>query len=205
MRITQEAKEKNRKNILKTAAALFNEQGYEKTTTRDISRVCGLAKGTLFNYFPSKETLAMTMVAEAMEAGRQSYLKRKGEEESLGEELFLFVASELRSLQPFRAYIGPVLESSMSVFSKHSTCPAGEQARLSHLQTIRTILAHHDYQLDHDSIAVILYWSLYLGVLAHWSMDISKKQQATLALLDYSIKVFVTTISGELPATSPLP
>lgn len=199
MRITQQAKEKNREKILEVAAALFNEQGYEKTTTRDISKACGMAKGTLFNYFPSKETLAMTLVAEAMEAGRIFYLKRKGGDESLIEELFLFVASELRNLKPFRTYIGPVLESSMSVFSKHATCPAGEQARLSHLETIGAILTNHDYQLDHDSIAVTLYWSLYLGVLAHWSKDTSTNQQATLALLDYSIKVFVTTISGEIP------
>lgn len=202
MRITQQAKEKNRDKILKIAAALFSEQGYEKTTTRDISKACGMAKGTLFNYFPSKETLAMSMVAEAMEVGRVNYHERRTGEESLVEDLFLFVASELRSLKPFRTYIGPVLERSMSVFSRHSTCPAGEHARLSHLQTVGAILTDHDFQLDADSIAVTLYWSLYLGVLAHWSKDTSGHQQATLALLDYSMNVFVTTITGEIsPST----
>lgn len=200
MRITQETKEKNRKKILETAAALFHGKGYEKTTTRDISKACGMAKGTLFNYFPSKETLAMTMVAEAMEQGRINYYKRRKGEEGLVEDLFLFVASELRALKPFRMYIGPVLERSMSVFSKQSTCPAGEQARLSHLETIGAILLEHDFQLDGDSIVITLYWSLYLGVLAHWSKDSTTHQQATLALLDYSMKVFATTITGDIPS-----
>ncbi|WP_028585267.1 TetR/AcrR family transcriptional regulator [Desulfogranum mediterraneum] len=199
MRITQEAKQQNRKRILQVAASLFSEQGYGKTTTRDISTACKMAKGTLFNYFPSKETLAMTMVAEAMEEGRERYLERRAGEESLVEELFLLVASELRALRPYRLYIGPVLESGMSVFAKEACCPAGEQARRAHLETVAAILAAHHYELVPESIAVTLYWSLYLGILAHWSKDTSSHQQATLSLLDYSMKVFAVTISGSLP------
>ena len=199
MRISQQAKQQNRERILKVAATLFAEQGYEKTTTRDISTACKMGKGTLFNYFPSKETLAMTMVAEAMEEGRKLYLKRKQGAESLVEDLFLLVASELRGLRPYRLYIGPVLESGMSVFAKQASCVAGEQARQSHLDTVATILAAHHYELVPESIAVTLYWSLYLGILAHWSKDNSSHQQATLTLVDYSMKVFVTTISGSLP------
>ncbi|MFH0780978.1 MAG: TetR/AcrR family transcriptional regulator [Pseudomonadota bacterium] len=199
MRITQEAKRQNRQKILETAATLFNEQGYEKTTTRDISKACGMAKGTIFNYFPSKETLAMTMVAEAMEEGRQTYLKRRSGAENLLEDLFLFVASELRALRSFRLYIGPVLESGMSVFAKHSNCPAGEEARLAHLNTVGSILEDHDFEIPENSVTVTLYWSLYLGLLAHWSKDTSDNQQETLALLDYSMRVFTSIIAGHLP------
>lgn len=183
---------------MERAAALFNELGYEKTTTRDISNACGMAKGTLFNYFSSKETLAMTMVAEAMETGRDMYLRRRTGEESFIEDMFLFVASELRALRPFRCYIGPVLESGMSVFAKHSICPAGEKARQAHLNTVGSILTSHNYEMIQDSIALTLYWSLYLGILAHWSRDTSPHQQESLTLLDYSMKVFALTISGDM-------
>lgn len=198
MRITKETKERNRKKILAVTATLFREQGYEKTTTRDISKACGMAKGTLFNYFPSKETLAMTLVADAMEAGRVHYFERRNGEESLEEDMFLFVASELRALRPFRKYIGPVLESTMSVFAKVSTCPAGEKARKAHLYTVGKILSAHNYDFVEDSITVTLYWSLYLGILAHWSKDDSYHQQQSLALLDYSMKVFGASISGNI-------
>lgn len=197
MRITQQAKEENRQRILETAARLFSELGYEKTTTRDLSKAMGMAKGTLFNYFPSKETLAMTLVAEAMEAGKITYTQRKTGQENLTEDLFLFIASELRALQPFRSYIGPVLESCMSVFSKRSPCQAGEKARTDHLQTIAEILANHDFELILESVTVTMYWSLYLGILAHWSRDTTEHQRETLALIDYSMRVFTMTISGE--------
>ena len=198
MRITKEVKERTRKTILERSAALFQELGYEKTTTRDISTACGVAKGTLFNYFPSKETLAMTLVAEAMHQGRIKYFKRRTGNESLAENLFLFIATELRALRPFRTFIGPVLESTMSVFSKTSSCPVGESARLTHIKTMQHILSHHGYLIDDDSIAIPLYWSLYLGILANWSRDESTHQQHTLTLLDYSMKVFETTVTGSL-------
>lgn len=196
MRITQEAKEKTRKTILEAAEKLFAKRGFEQTTTRDISAASGIAKGTLFNYFKSKETLAMTLVAEAMESGRKNYERRKTGEEGLVEELFLFVASELRALKPYRKYIGPVLESGMSVFSKRSICSAGEEARRNHLKTVGRILAKHGFAMEHNSIIVTLYWSLYLGILAHWSNDETPKQSETLGLIDYSMQTFANTISA---------
>jgi len=198
MRITKEAKEKNKKKILATAAELFAGKGYEQTTTRDIAKACGLAVGTMFNYFRSKETLAMTLVAAAMVEGRANFLNRRNGDEDFIEEMFLLVASELRALRPFRQYIGPVLESTMSIFSKSSTCPAGEEARQDHLQTVAQIMAAHGYEMVAGSIAVTLYWSLYLGILAHWSNDESSNQAETLALVDYSMRVFSRTLSGDI-------
>lgn len=198
MRITQEAKKKNREKILQVAEKLFARKGYEQTTTRDISEACNMAKGTLFNYFQSKETLAMTLVAQAMDKGQKNYLRRKSGRESFVEELFLLVASELRALRPYRAYIGPVLESGMSVFSKKSTCSAGEDVRLAHMETVATILAVHGYEMVPNSIPVTLYWSLYLGILAFWSNDISENQVETLALIDYSMQTFVSSISANV-------
>lgn len=196
MRITREAKERNREYILEAAEKLFADKGYENTTTRDISNAVGMAKGTLFNYFACKETLAMTMVARAMEAGRKQYLKRRTGDEGLGEELFLFIAAELRALKPFRKYIGPVLESCMSVFAKANACPAGEQARIEHLKTVQGVLRRHGFEIERESFVVTLYWSLYLGILAHWSKDGTRNQAETLALADYSIQAFVNTISS---------
>ena len=45
----------NRQSILDAARAVFAELGYEATTVRDIIRRTGLASGTFYNYFKSKE------------------------------------------------------------------------------------------------------------------------------------------------------
>src|SRR5512138_927048 len=43
--------------IVAAAGNLFAERGVEATSVEDIARRCGVAKGTFYRYFPSKEAL----------------------------------------------------------------------------------------------------------------------------------------------------
>lgn len=196
MRISEQAKQESRARILEKAAALFIGKGFEDTTTRDIALASGLATGTLFNYFPSKETLAMSMVAEAFRMGDGDFRHRRSGKEDLVEELFLFVASGLRRLRPLRPFIGPVLERSLSPFPRKNVCQEGESARQGHLATVQEIIGRHGFVEAPDYVAMTIYWSLYLGILAFWSNDSSPNQEATRSLIDYSIRMFVQVISG---------
>ncbi|MED2486929.1 TetR/AcrR family transcriptional regulator [Bacillus thuringiensis] len=54
MRIVKEYEER-RKEILETAERLFLTKGYTKTTVNDILKEIGIAKGTFYHYFNSKE------------------------------------------------------------------------------------------------------------------------------------------------------
>lgn len=49
--------------LVAAAAALFAEKGYEHTTVSDIVARAGVAQGTFYLYFPSKET-ALCAVAD---------------------------------------------------------------------------------------------------------------------------------------------
>ncbi|MEN8136255.1 MAG: TetR/AcrR family transcriptional regulator [Thermodesulfobacteriota bacterium] len=196
MRITKEAKKKTAQKILRAAEKLFTSVGYKDTTTRQIAEQAGIATGTLFNYFPSKETLAMSLLAEEISQGREDYFRRRSDDEDFSEDLFLLISSEIRRLKPYRKFVGPVLESTMSLFSKETSCPAGDSTRAEHLQAVRDIIHNHGYSKIPDYISTSLYWSLYLGILAFWSTDESRNQEETLALMDYSINVFTQTISN---------
>src|SRR5690242_16466951 len=55
----EESKERTRERILKAALELFRKHGLEATTTKQISTKAGIAEGTLFNYFKTKEDLAL--------------------------------------------------------------------------------------------------------------------------------------------------
>ncbi|HDX9651041.1 TetR/AcrR family transcriptional regulator [Bacillus wiedmannii] len=54
MRTVKEYEER-RKEILETAERLFLTKGYTKTTVNDILKEIGIAKGTFYHYFKSKE------------------------------------------------------------------------------------------------------------------------------------------------------
>ncbi|RAK57816.1 TetR/AcrR family transcriptional regulator [Phenylobacterium deserti] len=51
----ERTKVQNRQAILDAARAVFSELGYETATVRDIIRRTGLAAGTFYNYYRSKE------------------------------------------------------------------------------------------------------------------------------------------------------
>lgn len=196
MRISEQSKQENRTRILAQSAKIFVSKGFEDTTTRDIAQASGLAVGTLFNYFPSKETLAMTMISDALTQGAEDFQRRRTGKEELAEELFLFVASGLRRLQPLRPFLGPVLERSLSTFPRKSICPKGETTRLTHLAAVQEIIARHSFVETPDYVAMTIYWSLYLGILAFWANDHSPNQEESKSLIDYSIRTFVHVISG---------
>ncbi len=196
MRITEQNRQENRARILEKAVGLFAARGFEECTTRDLAEAAGLAAGTLFNYFPSKETLAMTMVTEALRQGEKDFHRRRSGAEELAEELFLLIAAGLRRLRPLRPFLGPVLERSLSPFPRKSVCPEGEAARQEHLAAVQEVLGRHGFTDAPDFVAMTIYWSLYLGILAFWASDESPDQQSTQALIDYAIRTFVQVISG---------
>lgn len=200
MRISEQAKQECRTRILERATELFCARGFEQTTTRDIALAAGVAAGTVFNYFPSKETMAMTMVSDAFALGAQDFQRNLDGREELDEELFSLITSGLRRLRPLRPFLPPVLERSLSPFPRRNVCPEGEAARQRHLDSVQEILVRHGFSAIPDYVATTIYWSLYLGILAFWTSDESPDQEASKALIDYALRTFVQMISGGAPA-----
>lgn len=76
-RIVKDAEER-RAELLDTALALFAERGYERTSVQAITDAVGIAKGTFYHYFGSKEDLLAELavhVAERMLADVQARLR----------------------------------------------------------------------------------------------------------------------------------
>ena len=62
----ERAKIAKRAAILAAARELFRTQGYEATTTSALSRRAGIATGTLFLYFPTKDEVLIALFSEAL-------------------------------------------------------------------------------------------------------------------------------------------
>ncbi|MCO6452341.1 MAG: TetR/AcrR family transcriptional regulator [Caldilineales bacterium] len=54
-------KRDKRQRLLTQSLRLFREKGYEQTTVSEITRAAGVAKGTFFNYFPTKEDVLLAL------------------------------------------------------------------------------------------------------------------------------------------------
>ena len=64
----QQQKIQTRRLILDTAYALFEEQGYEQTTTRQLATRAGVATGTVFQHFPDKASLLVAAFEDDVDA-----------------------------------------------------------------------------------------------------------------------------------------
>jgi TetR/AcrR family transcriptional regulator len=65
MRVNAQTRTDTRHRLLDAAADSFAEHGYHGTRIDSVSERAGVAKGTVYNYFPSKEAVLETLVAEA--------------------------------------------------------------------------------------------------------------------------------------------
>jgi AcrR family transcriptional regulator len=82
--IRQQLIEVRRNQILDAAAAVFAEKGFHRATTKDIAGRAGIAEGTIYNYFDSKDDLLIGMMA------------RLADLETLGDELTEALQGDVR-------------------------------------------------------------------------------------------------------------
>ena len=194
MRVTAEAKSATRERILAAATSLIARDGWQNATTRAIAVEAGIATGTLFNYFPTKEAVAATLIAEALEGAGEAFLAGRRKDDSLEADLFLLIWSGLRSLRKYRNFLGPAAETIFSPLARQTADSPGDAIRVDHLELLHSILISHGFPAALPGVTVQLYWTLYLGVLGYWAADDSPGQEDSLALLDQSLKLFVASL-----------
>src|SRR4051812_4062335 len=64
MGLREQKKAKTRKTISDLATVLFMEKGYDQVTVADIAQKAEVSVPTVFNYFPTKESLVFDQEAE---------------------------------------------------------------------------------------------------------------------------------------------
>jgi AcrR family transcriptional regulator len=191
--VTAEVKAETRRRILKAARDRFAKVAFEAATTREIAAAAGIGVGTLFNYFPSKEAIVRAMVAEALSKARRQF-EAGPRGESLEEDLFALIATEMRGLRPLRGCLRPVLETALSPMARSEASPDGEAIRVGHLEAVGRLLAARTPGESLPPVVWNLYWTLYTGVLAFWACDSSLHQEDTLAVLDHYLRAFVASL-----------
>ena len=189
MRITAEEKLATRKRILDAAKTLFRSKGFDSATTRDIAKEVGIATGTLFNYFASKEAIVVELAAIGLEKANKDFQKNRRSDADLTELLFASVAAQLRALKPIRKYVRPFI----STPSPNELAAAELKAEI--IEHFASLLREHGIEEPSD-VQLTIFWSLYVGVLSFWSSDSSPKQEDTLALLDQSVRMYVDWLNS---------
>jgi AcrR family transcriptional regulator len=94
MRVNDQVKAETRRALLDAAARAFAEHGFHRTSIDRVSEDAGLAKGTVYNYFPSKRAIFTAALLEACALATDS-ANAISESASTREQLEAFVAGTL--------------------------------------------------------------------------------------------------------------
>ncbi len=92
---------RQRKLILRAAAALFSKKGYHKASVGEIAERAGVGKGTIYLYFADKAQLFAATVTEGME------------------EIIGGLRAELESDLPFRVHFQRLVERHVALYLQH--------------------------------------------------------------------------------------
>jgi len=190
----QKNKEQTKERILSAALELFRAKGLEGTTTKEVSRKAGIAEGTLFNYFKTKEDLALYFFQKETENlvkwfRADSQLQKA----PLPEKLFAIIHRQLEYLEPYEEFIGAVFCRSLQPTSSLSPLSfESQELRLKYLRFMREILAEAEKKDEIPRVGDLGAYAVglfYLGMVAHWLQDVSRGKQKTLALLDRALNL----------------
>jgi AcrR family transcriptional regulator len=190
-----------RQRIVKAALTLFQTKGFETTTTKAIARKAAIAEGTVFNYFRTKEDIALFFFEEevdhAIASVRDDPRLRKA---SLEEKLFTLIHSQLEFLAPYERFIGAALlhalnpASHLGAFSHRA-----QQLRHRYLAFVAELIEDSSPKQKKDALSWLVpeaFWIYYLGVLLFWLYDTSDGKQHTLAFLDRSLNIGVSFLKA---------
>lgn len=194
MRITADAKLAMRAKILAAASRLFREKGFDDAKIRDLAAEVGMATGTLFNYFASKEQVAVALAEAALADAARDFAAKRRDVASLREDLFLHVATQLRALRPLRKFIQPVIETALA--APLGGDRDGQNLAGQRLEAVAEIVRAHKIDPERWSMTAPIYWALYVGVLAFWGRDKSPRQEDSLAMLDQSVNMFAAWLES---------
>jgi AcrR family transcriptional regulator len=196
MRVTLQTKTATKERIVDTASKLFARRGWEGTTTRDLALAAGIATGTLFNYFQSKEAIAAELIAAALSRWQREFADGEQRGQSLEEDIFALVWGGLKSLRDLRPVLSPALDTVLSPLARSSPACAGDAIRAGHLEAVERLILDSGVPGPLPALTMQIYWTLYLGIVSYWAADDSPHQEDTLALLDQTTKLFTASLRG---------
>jgi len=191
-----ERKEATKRRILEAALELFQVKGFDATTTRAIARKARIAEGTVFNYFPTKDDIALYFfereVDHAIAAVRNNPKLRRA---SLDEKLFALVHSQFECLAPYERFIGAAVLHALRPASKLSILSVqSQQLQLRYIAFVEELIDQSKLRGSSDMLGAWgprVFWLFYMGMVLYWLHDTSEGKQDTLAFLDRSLKLGV--------------
>lgn len=128
---------KTKRKIFETAMSLFAKKGYDSTSIEEITSVVGVAKGTLYYHFSSKEEIFNFLVEEGMNLLKKSIKIKISPETTSNGKLKAIILIQIKIIVKYEDFITIVLST---MFGKDSKSLTMQNFLFDYLKIIEDII-----------------------------------------------------------------
>lgn len=100
---------KTKRKIFETSMDLFAKKGYEATSIEEITSVVGVAKGTLYYHFSSKEEIFYFLIEEGMKLLKNSIDIKTSKLENSLDKLKAVILIQIKIIAKYENFISILL------------------------------------------------------------------------------------------------
>lgn len=187
MKISNKKKKENREAIIQAAVDLVIEKGFRPATMRAIARQAGLGDATIYNYFPTKESILYAYYEDKFResADRLGTIPAL-EEYSFQEKLQVFFETCLETFLADREFL---METFSLVFYPITPIKELPRIKASFLESMNRIFdaAVETGEIQEPpfrDLTFHFFWDYFVGVVFYWLKDGSEHFSDTTELID---------------------
>lgn len=206
MRTREINKERTKQRILDVALAMFREKGFRQATMRDIAEAAEIALGTTYNYFPTKEHIALYFFERALDRVLARHRRETPREAALEEQVFSLLALELEEVEPYQEFLNVlVVQATIPTSPLHPFSLDVQGLKNRHLDYVAGLLREAIERgelppLGFEAMMLSAFWVFHMGIVMFWLNDESPDKEDTWVLLDKSLRFILGALrqGGEL-------
>ena len=187
-----------RKRILLAAIKTFGAKGIERATVDEIAAAADVGKGTIYNYFQTKEEIVVAFLVEVEHEVQKQVTALVGERRSLESALVRLVDLQFTLKAPHHAFVRVFLAQLVTRVTPDSPWIQQIQAVID--PPLRQLFSWHQQhgklRRDIDIAALIAAFKVvHLGLTAVWAME-GAPWRGTDRMVKETIRLFVTGLEA---------
>ena len=113
---------RTKRKIFEIAIKLFSEKGYDATSIEEITATVGVAKGTLYYHFTSKEEIFNFLVEEGMKLLKNSIEIKTSKCDSVRDKLKAIILIQVKGVVKYENVLSIIISQLWGNESKNKLC-----------------------------------------------------------------------------------
>ena len=199
--------EATRAHILRAALEAFRQRSFDAVTMREVAASAGVALGSAYYYFDSKDALVMAFYERAQGEMHAEIEAALDNAKTLEDRLRAIISAKFNYFEPNRKLLGALSahsdpEHPLSPFSNETAA-----IRNQDVASFERAVKDSAIKLPGTVAPYLgrLLWMYQMGLILFWVYDRSPDQQRTMFLYEKTLKILLVTLKiAAFPLLRPL-